>query len=223
MSTFLHEPIDLGYKDLPYDTSCKKRHYFTPDGISYPSITNVLSSNGEEFIEGWRKRVGEKEADRVLHHAGTRGNALHDLAEKYLNNEFKDNAPTGLMPHVKLSFNVLKKILEKNVNKVYLQECALYSDKLKIAGRVDLVAEFGGLTSIVDFKTSTRFKKASEIENYFMQSAFYAAALYERSGIIAKQIVIIMMVDFQTKPLIFYDEPYRWLPKLIEIRKKYEK
>lgn len=218
---FAHSPIDLGYDDLSYDTSQKSRHYFTPNGVSYPSITNILSLNGNEYIEKWRKAVGEKEADRVLHHAGTRGNAQHDLAERYLNNEF-DDVPKGLMPHVQLAFSALKKVLDENIGTVYLQECALFSDILKIAGRVDLIADYNDTLSVIDFKTSTRYKTEEEIENYFIQAAFYAAAFYERTGIPIKQTVIIMTVDGKSIPHVFKNTPHKWLPKLVEIRKKYE-
>ena len=38
-------------------------------------------------------------------------------------------------------FKVIEPELAK-INNIYVQEAALYSDKLKIAGRVDCVAEF---------------------------------------------------------------------------------
>jgi ATP-dependent exoDNAse (exonuclease V) beta subunit len=46
--------------------------------------------------------------------------------------------------------------LNDKVGKVYMQECPLYSSVLKVAGRVDCIAEFDGELAIVDFKTSGR-------------------------------------------------------------------
>ena len=55
-------------------------------------------------------------------------------------------------------FHSSKHILDK-INKVYLQEAALYSDYLEVAGRVDCIAEYDGKLSIIDFKTSAEQKK----------------------------------------------------------------
>jgi genome maintenance exonuclease 1 len=125
------------------------------------------------------------------------------------------------MPHVKLGFTAAQKVLDKSVGNVVLQECPLYSDYLRLAGRVDLVAEFDGVLSIVDFKTSTRVKTIDDISNYFIQASFYAAAFYERTGIPIHQIVIVIVVDGKSEPLVFKDKPYDWLPELIKVREEY--
>ena len=46
----------------------------------------------------------------------------------------------------------------------------LYGRATNLAGRVDCVAEFDGELSIIDFKGSTRKKRISDIDNYFMQA-----------------------------------------------------
>jgi hypothetical protein len=220
--SFVHKPIDLGYDNLGDASTETQRYYVTPSGEKYPSITTVLAVNGNEYLEGWRKAVGEVEAARVCHHAVTRGNAMHDLAERYLDNEFEET-PKGLMPHVNLAFNTLKLVLDSSVGTIMLQECPLYSDLFQIAGRVDLIAEFDGELAVVDFKTSKRVKNAEDIENYFLQSSFYAAAFYERTGVPIKSIVIIMIVDESKTPLIFKQRPFDFLPKLMSVREKYRK
>jgi hypothetical protein len=83
-----------------------------------------------------------------------------------------------------------------------------------------LIAEFDGKLSIIDFKTSRKPKKAEYITNYFMQEAFYAAAFYERTGIAIKQIVTLVMVDYE-EPQVFIEQPMRWLPDFFEVRKKF--
>ena len=47
------------------------------------------------------------------------------------------------------------------INNIYLQEAALYSDQLEVAGRVDCIAEFDEVLSIIDFKTAAEPKKDS--------------------------------------------------------------
>jgi genome maintenance exonuclease 1 len=212
----------LGYSDLECETGKKERLYVTPSGKRYPSITTILSLRGREFIQAWRAAVGEEEANRVSRHACTRGTALHTLAEKYLNNE-ETVLATNEMPHVVQLFKVLQTVLDKSIGEIVLQECPLFSDHFEVAGRVDLVAEFDGILSIIDFKTSKRIKDASDISNYFIQSSFYAASFYERTGIPIKQIVIVMVVDGHSQPLVFKEESFKWLPELLKIREEYSK
>lgn len=218
---FIHESVDLGYDSLDDASTDSARIYVTPNGEHYPSITTVLSNRGMEFLDGWRKAVGQEEADRVCRHAATRGTALHDLLEDYLNNITIDISK--VMPHVQLMFKAARSVLDPHIGKVFLQEKTLYSDILRIAGRVDLIAEFDNEISVIDFKTSKRIKKAEDISNYFVQTCFYGAAFYERTGIPIKRSVIVMTVDGSSKPLIFKQNIYDWLPMLIEARKEWEK
>ena len=49
-------------------------------------------------------------------------------------------------------FNELKNQTFDNINEVVGQELVLYSDKYKVAGRVDCIARYKGDISIIDFK-----------------------------------------------------------------------
>jgi hypothetical protein len=217
-------PFDhVNMEDLPElveNTTEFGRTYVTPEGNRYPSITTVLKVLSDEGIEEWKKRVGEDEARRVLIQAGRRGTAVHDLAEKYLNNE--PNWKKGAMPSNLHSFMQLKPILDERVNNVWAQEVPLYSDRLKIAGRVDLIAEYRGELAIIDFKTARKKKKTEWIQNYFMQTAFYAAAFFERTGIPIKKGVILITPD-GSEPQVFETSTHDYLPKLIETRKEYRR
>ena len=87
------------------------------------------------------------------------------------------------------------------IDNVHCQEVCLYSEE--VAGRTDVVAEFDGILSIIDFKTSLRPKKKEWITDYFEQSSEYSH-LYERhTGIPIKQIVIIIAVDGLEEPQVF--------------------
>jgi genome maintenance exonuclease 1 len=101
------------------------------------------------------------------------------------------------------------------------QEVALFSHYLKVAGRADLVAYYDGVLSIIDFKTSKTVKTEKDIEDYFIQVSGYAAMFYERTGIAIKQGVVIMVVDYSSKPLIFKVGTYEWLPEVINTLKMY--
>ena len=218
--TFLHTPVSLGYESLGDASIPGTRIYVTPEGKHYPSITTVLGSFIKEGIERWKAAVGKQEASRVLHHAGTRGTALHLIAEKYLNNE-ADIFEPNTMPHVKALWRSIKPVIDANVGNVVLLEAPLYSDIFGVAGRVDCIAEYEGTLSVIDFKTSRQRKTKDYISNYFMQAAFYAAAFYERTNIPITQSVILMVVDDDPNPIVFKENTYKWLKDLKKVIKTY--
>jgi genome maintenance exonuclease 1 len=74
-------------------------------------------------------------------------------------------------------------------------ESKLFSHELKLAGQVDCVAEYNGVLSVIDFKTSVRLKKKEDIENYFMQGVAYGTMFTELTGLPFEQVVIIIGVD----------------------------
>jgi len=217
---FQHKGSGLNYDDLECITESTGRRYVTPEGKKYPSITTVLSILSEDSIREWRARVGEEEANKISHRAASRGTAVHSIIEDYINN--KEDYSKKYMPNVVQDFKRVKDILDSRIGEVYAQEVPLYSDYFKIAGRVDCIAEFDGILSVIDFKTSRKTKKKEWIENYFIQESFYAAAFYERTGIPIKQIVTIISVD-NDESQVFIEEPLKWLPKLTNVRKEYSR
>lgn len=219
MKRFEHITEDLlGYTDLECETKTDGRKYVTPDGKRYPSVTTVLSILSEDAIREWRHRVGEKEANRISHHASTRGTAVHSIIENYIDN--KEDYAEGQMPLALSNFKSVKSVLDECIGDVYCQEAPLYSDHLGLAGRVDCVAEFNGKLSIIDFKTSAKPKKKEYIENYFIQESAYAIMWEERTGIPITQLVTIIAVD-QHEPQVFIEHRDNWTNKLIGTIKEY--
>jgi genome maintenance exonuclease 1 len=216
---FDHVDHGINLETLECDTTPAGRFYYPPSGEKFPSVTTVLGVQDKSGLEAWRKRVGEEEAKRISVQAANRGSDVHLIAENYLNN-MKDYGK-GRMPVNVMTFNTLKPILDSRVNNIYFQEAPLYSRKIKTAGRVDLIAEFDGKLSIIDFKTSKKLKEAKWIEGYFMQESFYAAAFYELTQIPIKQIVTLIMVDDE-KPQVFIEQPLKWLPQFMQLRNKYQ-
>ena len=204
--------------ELNTETINGKRHYVTPKG-KFPSITSVLGAFPKKALMEWRKRVGEEEANRISRTATTRGTKLHSICEKYLLNEEIDYAK--LMPDIRSTFHEFKPLLH-NISDIHFLEAPLYSSRLKVAGRVDVIAKYDGILSVVDFKTSRKEKKEEWIEDYFIQSTFYAMCYAELTGIIAKNIVILISVD-DGENQVFVKETTDYIEKTIKKIKEYYK
>lgn len=216
----MFEHVGVELQEMNAVTTESGRKYRTPEGIDYPSITTVLSILSRDSIAKWRKKVGEEEANRISYRASTRGTAVHEIIEKYINND--ENFKDGYTPDIVSSFLDLKPILDSRIGKVYAQEAPLYSNHLGVAGRVDCVAEFDGKLSIIDFKTSRKPKQVKWITNYFMQESAYAIMWEERTNMPIVQLVTIISVD-DHEPQVFIEHRDNWVRPLLETIEQYNK
>ncbi len=216
MTNFIHEN-PLGDIELNTVTENGKRCYVTPTGEKYPSVTTVLSNYKKDGIVKWRKRVGEKEANKISTKASRRGTKVHKLCEDYLNN---DSSFQGYTPDNVDMFKTIQPTLNE-IEVVYAQERTLFSHHLKTAGRVDCVGKFRGKTHIIDFKTSNKPKKWEWIDNYFMQGSAYSVMWEEMTGVPVPYIAIIIAVADDT-PQVFVENRDTWINKFIEVRNDYK-
>ena len=174
-----------------------KRYYTLPDGTRLPSVTTVIGASKKAAIMAWRKRVGEEKANQISRKASGRGTNVHSMCEEYLNNK-----ELGVfMPDAIEMFLSIKPHLDK-INNIHYQEQALWSTQLGMAGRVDCIAEYEGVLSVIDFKTSSRPKDESDIQDYFWQTTAYSLMYEELVGVPIDNLVIIMAVE-NGIPLIF--------------------
>jgi len=216
---FNHVDHGIELPKLTRETTESGRRYFTPEGNAYPSITTVLSILSKEAIKAWRARVGAEEANKISRQAAGRGTAVHKLAEDYIDNV--EDWKGKQQPANLFMFNTIKPLIDENINNIWFQEEFLYSNKLQTAGQVDCIAEWDGELSVIDFKTSRRPKSVDQIQNYFMQASFYAAAFLERTGVPIKQEVILIAVD-DHEPQVFKINTFDYLEHFLAVRKKFD-
>ena len=228
---FKHSPVTL--TEMTAVTTDTGRQYETPEGISLPSITTVLSILSRDSIAKWKKRVGEKEANRVSYRASTRGTSVHEICEQYVNNDpdwdkyMAINPDNGEMkltkrtPDLIDSFLRIKPILDERLTLVYAQEAPLYSTHLGVAGRVDCVGIFDGKISIIDYKTSMKPKRLEWVKGYFMQESAYSIMWEERTGMPITQLVTIISVD-NNEPQVFIEHRDNWVRPLLDCIAQYK-
>jgi genome maintenance exonuclease 1 len=215
--TFNHEPVEL--PTITATTTDGVRLYETPEGNFYPSITTVLSVKSKQGLSEWRQKVGNEVANYISGKAAARGTKVHHMCEDYLNNVYI-NSPTKWSKHKKdflpyCLFTQLKDKVFSNIDNIHAQEAGLYSDKYKVAGRVDCIAEYNGVLSIIDFKTSTKERKDEWNENYYIQCSAYAEMYGERTGTEIEQIVILCVTEDGTVQE-FVKEKFDYLDALTE-------
>ncbi len=196
------------------------RTYLTPTGEKYPSVTTVLSKTKDQtHLHAWRKRIGEEAAAKITAQAGRRGTATHLLCEKLVLNE-----PIDLSEEMPMSVHLFKQLegfLKQNVNGVRVSEGSLFSHKLKVAGSVDLIANYGNQAAIIDFKTSRANKRKDWIEDYFMQCAMYSYMFWEMTQLHHPTLVVAIAVEEENEPQIFVEHVNDWINKAQDRCKQY--
>jgi ATP-dependent exoDNAse (exonuclease V) beta subunit len=215
MKVFQHQTVDLGFTITHEDTDAG-RFYTTPSGIRYPSVTTVLKAHTSDAIDAWRKRVGDDEANRVMLRASTRGTAFHDNAERYMRNDTA-SPKNHLERHM---LHAAKKFLDR-IDNIRLLEAGLYSKHLRLAGRVDCIAEFDGVLSIIDFKTSKEIKSEDRVQHYYMQASAYAIMWEELTGQPITRLVIPMVAD-TGETMVFTSQRDKHTKDLLKYRNLFE-
>lgn len=198
------------------------RFYTTPEGNVYPSVTTVLSSTKDQtYLLEWKNKIGADKAKQESKRAASRGSALHSLCERFILNEEIDLRRE--MPVPAQLFSQIRPVLIENIGTVFALENSLYSDYLGVAGRVDLVAEYDGKLSIIDFKTSNRAKNKEWIEDYFIQATMYSIMFEEMTKIPVPRLVIIMGVEESIKSSIFVEKRDTWTDSALGRINKYNR
>jgi len=199
-------------------TTSRGRYYKIHDETLLPSVTTIL---GRMISKGglteWRKRVGNVEADRITDVALRRGSIIHDAVEKFVLNE----STPELMFAEQDMFERVKPVLEKNIGTVFGVEMPLYSKSLWAAGRADLIAEWNGTPSVIDYKTARFEKKEEQILSYFLQSVAYAFMASSIYGISFHQVVIVM-IPIHEPPVIFVKDVKEYFEKVVDLFLKHK-
>ena len=235
---FNHDLIDLNLPKLDrythqFDDGKTERWYRLGNEDKYfASVTTMLGEQPKKKkgLEAWRKRVGDKEADRKMNKGGNRGTRLHEVCEKYILND--PNACRGAFPDVIELFKLVKPILDERIDNIRATEARMYSEKYRLAGTVDLVADLDGELTIIDFKSAHNIPNESKLNDNAIQMCAYAYMWGEITGVDIDRMVNIYAINsgqyttakdfcYESKCNILSKKDY--LKKLGEARYIYQK
>ena len=194
-------------------------------GVKLPSVTTILAkTKDQEYIQRWRTKVGNEEADRIYNLSSKRGTSMHKFLEKHIEGTgFDDLTEIGkeAKPMAQKIIDVgFTPITEYFGNEVTLYYLGLY------AGATDLICLHNDLETVVDFKQANRPKQKDWIEDYFLQVSAYAMAhdYLFRSEI--KQAIIMVCTpdlyyqEFKIQAAEFRNYKHKWLKRLDQYYKE---
>jgi hypothetical protein len=176
------------------------------DGIQiYPSVTTVLSSEPQPWLEQLSNNLGAEELSKISARAANRGTVMHTYLENYLicmgfhgkgddcllyaqKKTAKDIAGQFDEQTVSkgrdLFYNMLESELFVQMSKPLFSEKFLWSHTTKFAGTADfgyVDAEADGVI-IGDFKSASSPRGDEQTSKYRKQLGAYSIAYEERTG-----------------------------------------
>ena len=179
------------HNHVPAYTTGRK---YLVDNIKVPSVTTILGATKDKrFLDNWRRKVGNAEADRIMQQASAIGTEMHQVLEYHLTGQGYYNAmEEGTKPRM-----MAKTILDNiKIDEVWGNEISLEYEN-KYAGTADLSCVAYGKPSIVDWKQSNKPKREEWVEDYKYQLGAYYLAHTKNYGPIEQGVISICTRDLQ--------------------------
>lgn len=175
------------------------RVYETPAG-NLPSVTTILSATKDMTeLDQWRKRLGDREANRIRDEACALGTLIHTHLESFLMGLPRPSGNNLIHRMAKAMSEIIITQGLVAMSDVWSIEAPLYFPHL-YAGTSDLIGVYNGRDAVVDYKSATRMKKSEHITDYFVQGVAYLEAHNEVHKTKIDTVVILMVsrdLDFK--------------------------
>lgn len=174
-------------------SSKKQLHqiYKTEDGIVVPSVTQIINDNlgwNAEILIAWAasKARNGKDYKAIRDQAGHAGTLAHAMIETQLKWDVgmeADPADTSEFSEESIqqanrAFSAFLDWADDTSFNPLMMEKMLVSEQYKYGGTLDLIAEIGGVPTLVDFKTSSGI-----YPEHYIQLAAYLQLTKECLGI----------------------------------------
>ena len=179
------------------------------NGTKLPSVTTILDKTKDKsYLDKWRAKVGNEEAERIKNHSSKRGTSMHKFIEKHITGAGYDDL-TEIGQQAKPMAQKIIDIGLTPISEYYGSEISLYYPGL-FAGSTDLVCIHNGKETIVDFKQANRPKREDWIQDYFLQIGAYAMAHdYVHGSNIEQGVIMVCTPDLYFQEFRFEGEQMR--------------
>lgn len=115
-------------------------HQYKVDGIIYPSVSDIIAPLGAD--------MDDEDMGVTLEVARERGTACHEILALMLNGETEFEYPSSYEPYV----DAIRLFISEHEIVPIAIETPIYSEQMGIAGTPDLLCEYDGVLSILDYK-----------------------------------------------------------------------
>lgn len=147
------------------------------DGIEFPSISEIIKPLGED--------IDDTDLEMVFESAAERGTVCHSILEQALKGETEFEYPSSYEPYVE---SIRLFISEHSISPIAI-ETPIFSLADKMAGTPDLLCEFDGILSILDYKFVSQLSKSrvkAQINGY--------RRMYNEQGVFPDQLIIVQFL-----------------------------
>lgn len=172
-------------------------------GKRFWSMTTFLGLTESDpgWYERWVASVGQEHADAESERCCRRGESIHLAIELHTQNRPTEEVKAAAAEHYRM-FTQLKKAADTNVSLIYGQELLVFSERLKLGGRLDLFAKWAGEPAIIDWKGSNHIKTVQDVEDYKHQLCGYSLCVQERYGVKIEKLVNVIANERSLQPTI---------------------
>ena len=208
------------YKDVRRKKVNGKRYYEGENKL-LPSVTTVISATKDEKdkagLQRWRDKVGDAEADAIMHQAASVGTAMHKFLECHIKGVgYDDQSNIGII--AKRMAQLIVRNALPSMDEYWGTEIPLYYPTF-YGGTADCTGVWREQPAVIDFKQTNKPKKEEWIDDYFTQLAAYCMAHDALYGTEMKAGVVLMAsrgMDLQMFTINgqrLDDYKYKWLKR----------
>ena len=179
------------------------------------SPSRILDRTSDKsFLEKWRRKIGNEEADRIVAHSIAVGKSMHTYLERIIKNK-KGALLLASDPNIttatKLAKLIIQKGLKDKLQEVWGVEAHLhFGDYYR--GIADLIGIYEDEPCIIDFKQKRKpqLEHYDSIKNYFTQMAAYGMAHNRMCKTkIRKGVVLIATHDYKFQTFTIKGDAWR--------------
>lgn len=207
------EQITLGEETIERVTYPDGARQYNDTLHNYPSVTTVIkateSKNERDRLRNWMHKMdqvhGQGGANQVRTDRATEGKATHKLIEAYIKGELGQYPDDPFLENARSFLNLFRQ------NHVAVEEFITSPHPYGYAGTPDVVAEFAGKLSIIDWTTSQRIRRKQWIRRKLLQTTAYALAWQVRKHESIEQSVVIVLT--KGRPQLFVEDISPYIPQ----------